>query len=653
MNDQPERIEGRRLRIALTPAETDTTTWAQVDPSEFSKAKRQKFEKRRQAIISYMAGERVSSIVKRLGISEWEIRRLRNRCLERHPDGRIWGFRALVPGVHQIDYVRIADPKPAQGTKRRGYVGMLSRFLNLHKDTITKPLYLYALKKRRAGAAESLITGESTFSYFISLCRKAKIPSSEYPWDTKSKAREALRRRMKRLFKSDFYAAVRAVAGNEAARSTRSQTGHYRLRVGEIPCQRVQFDGHALDGVFIIKVPHPNGGHIPFLVEHPWLLVIFDVRSRAVLGWCVCFNEQYAQGDVLKCIKKSIVPWKRSVLTIPGLKFHPEAGMPSELIPEMRWAVWSVAEYDNLTSHDAKSVRRLLKDVVDCSLNPGAVSFPERRAILERFFKLLEERYIHRLPNTTGSHPRDKRKNNPAKAATAYHLTADHLLELVEVCISDYNSTPTSALGYRSPLEQLRFDIQEDKKDVRLLPPADRPRLKYFGHVHTRTVVGNPETGRRPYIEFFEERYTSKVLAESPELIGKKLKLDVDEDDISTLFASYPDGTELGVLEPTGRWRGQPHSLLTRKAVNRRKYLKTAHQTAEGATDPIHTFMEGMGKIARESRKSAVHYDAQRRQANLPQNYHPEHIKAAPSKAFSIPPLPPREMRSKKKAFTY
>lgn len=226
MIHQRKRIENRRDWIALTPEEKDTTTWAQVDSSGFSEPKRQKFEKRRQAIMAYMSGERVSEVVKRFGISEWEIRRLRNRCLDRHPDGRIWGFRALVPGTHQTDYVRLADPKPGQGTKRQGYVGMLSRFLNIHKESVTIPLYLYALKKVKAGATESLITGESTFSYFIRLCRKAKVPQSEYPLATKYKGREALRRHMKQLFKSDFQAAVRAIAGDDVARSTRSQTGY-------------------------------------------------------------------------------------------------------------------------------------------------------------------------------------------------------------------------------------------------------------------------------------------------------------------------------------------------------------------------------------------------------------------------------------------
>lgn len=53
MIDQQKRIEGRRLRITLTPDEKDTTTWAQVETSGFPDDKLQTFEKRRQVILAY------------------------------------------------------------------------------------------------------------------------------------------------------------------------------------------------------------------------------------------------------------------------------------------------------------------------------------------------------------------------------------------------------------------------------------------------------------------------------------------------------------------------------------------------------------------------------------------------------------------------
>jgi len=126
----------------------------------------------------------------------------------------------------------------------------------------------------------------------------------------------------------------------------------------------------------------------------------------------------------------------------------------------------------------------------------------------------------------------------------------------------------------------------------------------------------------------------------------------VDEDDISTILAFLPNGAELGILEPTGHWAGKPHSLFMRRANNSRKYLKIDHRNKDGAEEPIHVFLEGAGRVAPKSRRHAVSYDTARRQAAVPETYHPEAKKSTKSR-FSIPPVAPREMRSKKKAFTF
>lgn len=63
--------------------------------------------------------------------------------------------------------------------------------------------------------------------------------------------------------------------------------------------------------------------------------------------------------------------------------------------------------------------------------------------------------------------------------------------------------------------------------------------------------------------------YRNNVLARCPELIGHKIHLSINPDDISSIMAYSEDGKELGFLTATGEWGTRSHSLKTREWVNR------------------------------------------------------------------------------------
>ncbi|GAB1154673.1 hypothetical protein YWY31_06980 [Paenibacillus illinoisensis] len=69
-----------------------------------------------------------------------------------------------------------------------------------------------------------------------------------------------------------------------------------------------------------------------------------------------------------------------------------------------------------------------------------------------------------------------------------------------------------------------------------------------------RTVRGSLLSERKPYIQYEGVKYRSEKLANSAHLIKQELVLHVNVDDLRTLKAYHPNGSEFGYLTACGRW---------------------------------------------------------------------------------------------------
>jgi hypothetical protein len=65
--------------------------------------------------------------------------------------------------------------------------------------------------------------------------------------------------------------------------------------------------------------------------------------------------------------------------------------------------------------------------------------------------------------------------------------------------------------------------------------------------------------GVRPHINLYGVRYTNDAFAASTQLIGRKLLLYLNADDLRSVRAFLRDGTELGVLNAQGAWGVRCH----------------------------------------------------------------------------------------------
>ncbi|MFB8734746.1 hypothetical protein ACEQPO_15075 [Bacillus sp. SL00103] len=120
-------------------------------------------------------------------------------------------------------------------------------------------------------------------------------------------------------------------------------------------------------------------------------------------------------------------------------------------------------------------MRDRLTQVIGCSVNAGPVRTPERRGIIERFFRTLEENGYHKLSTTTGSHPKDPIRKNAEQKAIKYRISAAHLEEITEVLIANYNGTPNEGVNNLTPLEAIEQRLSRGM-NIRQIPEEKEAR---------------------------------------------------------------------------------------------------------------------------------------------------------------------------------
>jgi putative transposase len=135
------------------------------------------------------------------------------------------------------------------------------------------------------------------------------------------------------------------------------------------------------------------------------------------------------------------------------------------------------------------------------------------------------------------------------------------------------------------------------------LPEAKRRTLCLMQTAHRCRVRGYIAQGVRPHINLFQVRYTSAVLAASGSLLGKDLRVYYHHDDLRTVRAFLPDGTELGILKAQGAWGEVGHGLKLRREIMKVRGKKRL--TFAISQDFISQFVDAKKAKAKTSRRAA------------------------------------------------
>jgi putative transposase len=562
--------------------------------------------------------------------------RLVDRALRTHPDGRIWGFRALIPGLHVKVYER---RKPAKVTGR-GLAGAFTQLLERHEEL--DQLIRQLIRSREVllvqkGERFYLHSLKSAHTRFKEVCRAIGLTARDYPLNHDEAGRRSLRTVLRQRMLDGFAQANRS-AGGEGVKPAAALAFAPSRPVTD-PFDTVEFDAHKIDLRLKILDQDPEGFEHVIEIERVWLLAVIDVGSRAILGYTLCLRREYSRYEVIRTFEKALTPMSPSAITIEDLVPLKSGGFPATALPETAYACWRNIRFDNARAHLAADSLDVACELLGCTVDVGPAYDPNDRPFIERFFGSVAQRLIHRLPGTTGSDSADiLRRLRDVRGNLRLIVSLDELKELLAVWVWNYNGSPHGALpGGRTPLEVIHSAVRDRNLMLRYLPQELRNNLCLLQSVHLARVRGNIEHGDKPHISFYHVRYTSHRLAQSPQLIGQSLRIYYDADDVRVLRAYLSDGTELGELKAGGLWSMTPHSLEMRKRIFKAKRLRQLQ--LEDSQDPVQTYLNYKRSQSKRSRKAAseIAQIKERIQADQYKNPSP----STPAPASDVPnPIP-------------
>lgn len=557
-------------RKDIPEALTNLALWPSVDPSALDAHALAQYRLREDAINAYFRGEPLSAIEERLGVKRATISWFVNRCISPHTDGRVQGFRGLIPYSRVKDYVRVKPPK-AQ-SDHGGLVGAFHQLLARYPSLLGIVERRIATGELHLSASNRLVGLRLTQEAFLSACRKLDLTARDYPLNRIEKAYRSL---------ADF-----ARDRLEARVPTRHLLAGDAQQATIQPFSFVELDGHKLDLRLRVRYTDSNGMAIDLETERLFVIVLIDVCTRAVVGWQLVTAPEYNHFDVLLAVQSAIMPRrKRKDFSIPGMVYEPGGGFVSEVCPQAAYACWQVLKFDNAKAHLAEDTLNSLCEFVGCRVDAGPVMHPALRPYIERFFRTLTDRLVRRLPGTSGNSPKDA-VGIKGKLLPVEHLVLiEELEELLDVTIANYNGTAHDGVNGRTPLQAMQFFLDERKVVMRTLALNKRSRIHQLQPPHLSTVRGSPFRGIAPYVSLYGTRYSNEILERTPGLLKTQIRIYVNPDDMRQAWAYLPNGAELGQLHVLSGWRYSRHTLRLRQHILRLRRIGKLNFSEE--QDPV------------------------------------------------------------------
>lgn len=566
-------------------------TWPTVELSLLDSDSLEKFEAKVSAVTLYLNGVPTGEIQVRTGIPRWDLPRIVKRCLELASDGRILGFRALIPYVRVFPYTRrkeVLAKRPQQKAGHSGALGaLLTRFPKINDE-------LVALIKKDAKSKkihEQKIRATTLHHIFLDYLREQGVTDTEWPFNTLYLGVRSIQTFMKEVLNANFGRGVYAREEKAAKAHLAVGKGVEPLLVFDEPFDAVEIDAYSINAFFTVLFSTTEGTETEVLLDRLWLIAIIERASTAVLAYSIVYSSEVSADDVVRVIRDAVAnKWAPKELTISGLQYPASGGLPSGVIAECFGANWGCLLLDGALAHLAKPVRESARRSLGFAVNWGAVAHFERRPNVERLFKSISDDIFRRLPSTTGANPGTGRADKAEEKAVRFRIRAKDAEELVDVYFAQFNATPTAGLSYLSPLEFIRFFVESDEAHflVRHLPKTVTASIP-IPCLKECIVRGGMRSGRRPYVQLDQVRYTSYLLGETAALIGKKITVEIDEEDMRQVRAYLSNGAELGFLTASGRWSQTKHSRKTRKAINSLIYRRIL--VLSEFDDPVQTYL--------------------------------------------------------------
>lgn len=574
------------------------TLWPSVDEDALSEERRDIFVRRKRAVLDYFAGASAKEIKHKWGFTRSHIYRLINeRCLETSSDGTLFGWRGLIPHMRIKKWIRQSEPAFVVETGG-GISGSLQWLFSSPENKGLEQEFRKQILSLPVGLEGTRRPKLALLRWFYDRLREKGIERRrEWPFNTERLGYTTLCKFINKVLDENPKKQRILLGGAEAERKSRAGDGVNRPKLNLF--QRVECDAHKLDIRMVVMVPSPHVGYEPRKIHRLWVIVILEVVTRVVLGYYISMRREVAAEDVLRAVRNALGKWSRRSISFSDNAYSNDANFPSGLDPAFVGACWDEFSVDGAMANVCDRVEKKLKEVVDCIvIKPqDSTSFSSRRSLddrpfIETFFRVLGRGGggLHALSTSTKSSPAElKGDANPAEKAHELHFQMEYLSELLDVIIANYNTTPHHGIGYRTPLAQLKF--LSEKNDGFSIRTADPIQVARLGATRKLcTLLGGVKTGRRPYFNFENARYSSSTLVQKTSLIGNKFWLTIEnEDDARWATVSTQEGILVCVVRAAPPWHSTPHSLYVRRSIRALEVKRLIHLTgsADAPTELI------------------------------------------------------------------
>jgi hypothetical protein len=596
----------RRARIgtaawpgqAAVPDQVRPDLWTQVDADALPEDRRELFLRRKTGIQLYFDGATEAAIREACGFGRAHIYRLiTERCLAQNPDGNVNGWRGALPHRRVKEWSRTTPLEVSDAGA--GAAGALRWLFESPGGSDLEAKFRKQIVGKVPKLAAAKRPKQELFSWFIKELRAAGLEArGEWPFNVERLGYVSICKFIDKVMDENPRRQRQLLGGREAERKARAGDGADRPRLRVF--QRVECDAHKLDSRMVVAIPSPHGGYETRKIRRLWVIVIIEVESRAVLGYHLSLHPECNAEDVLRAVKRALTRWAPRELLWSGNAYVDGAGLPSAHHERYLGACWDEFSVDGAMANICDRVERQLREVVGSTiLKPqDPTSYTSRRSkddrpFIESFFGQLARGGFHRLSTTTGSKPADKRGADPDEAAAETQFQLEYAEELLDTLIANYNARPHSGLGWRSPLAQLDFLTSREPERIRQADAGEVQRMVSVRKLCT--LKGGVSTGRRPYFQFANARYSAEWLALRTDLLGKLLWLQLeDEDDARFASVSNERGEFLGVVRAAPPWNRSPHTLYMRQAIRGLEKRRMLHLSGQcDAVEELIRYAEG------------------------------------------------------------
>lgn len=268
----------------IPPELLNYDAWPTVDEQALSGRVRVRYVRLRNAVCAACDGIKSGDIKKRFGVKPSLLAYHLQRCTSTHPDGRIRGFRALVPSNKREGFVRNAEAKPSSK-----YGGLAGAFGLLLRESSKATKWLHRRLKPDDGTkfqAAGLNIAEIHREFLVRLRAEGRRPD-QYPFNVPGQGYRALCIYVARRIAEGDDEAARARYGDQAVQALGRNSNKDSLLAPYASFERAAYDEWQLPNIATVVIVE-DGQEFDIPLKTLPYVIPSKRRFATESGWPTC-----------------------------------------------------------------------------------------------------------------------------------------------------------------------------------------------------------------------------------------------------------------------------------------------------------------------------------------------------------------------------